>query len=247
MDIDRRKLLGAMARVSLTGFVGGYGTGSLAGGSEVPLTQRWHPLTRSLLDRASRAGDRFDRPRIQRTIHELAAARGLVSRPVIKWMEDPTGAFDRLSRYGLDALLRMGTASFWHLVWPAIPVDEEAFDRSFDLRCLAAELFRVEDHDRALMGPKLLAKSEATSRNANVEASFEVRAVAAQIGWLETSMPAAAAEAVVCVELLLSSGFSEHDELIHHQLRVLEAYEHGLLATWEMPAELICVPRVAVA
>jgi hypothetical protein len=58
-------------------------------------------------------------------------------------------------------------------------------------------------------------------------------------------MAAAAAEAVSNVELLLSSGLSEHDEVIHHQLRVFEAYEFGLLATWEMPAELICVPRVA--
>jgi hypothetical protein len=108
---------------------------------------------------------------------------------------------------------------------------------------VAAEILRVEEHDRALMGPKLLAKSEATSTNASVEASFEVRAVGAQIGWLETSVAAGAAEAVPNVELLLSSGFSEHGEQVHHQLRVFEVYEQGLLATWETPAELICVPR----
>jgi hypothetical protein len=79
--------------------------------------------------------------------------------------------------------------------------------------------------------------------NASVEASFEIRAVAAQIGWLETCKPVAATAAVANVELFLSSGFSEHDEPIHHQLRVFEAYELGLLATWETPAAIICVPR----
>jgi hypothetical protein len=53
----------------------------------------------------------------------------------------------------------------------------------------------------------------------------------------------AAAEAVANVELLLSSGACEHDEPISHQLRVFEAYELGLLATWETPAAIICVPR----
>jgi hypothetical protein len=94
---------------------------------------------------------------------------------------------------------------------------------------------------------RILAKSVATSKNATAEASFEIRALAAQIGWLETSMPATAAEAVLNVELLLSLGFSQHDELIHHQLRVFEACEHGLLATWETPAELVCVPVSAFA
>jgi hypothetical protein len=58
--------------------------------------------------------------------------------------------------------------------------------------------------------------------NASAEAVFQVRAVAD-------------------VELLLSSDFSEHDESVHHQLRVFEAYELGLLATWETPDALICV------
>ncbi len=101
----------------------------------------------------------------------------------------------------------------------------------------------AEDHDRVLMAPKLLSKSKAMAENASAEAVFEVRAVAAQIGWLETCMPVAAAQAVADVELLLSSGCSEHDESIHHQLRVFEAYELGLLATWETPDAIICVPR----
>jgi hypothetical protein len=43
---------------------------------------------------------------------------------------------------------------------------------------------------------------------------------------------------------LLSSGFSEHDEPVHDQLRVFEAYELGLPATWETPDAVICVPRL---
>jgi hypothetical protein len=31
---------------------------------------------------------------------------------------------------------------------------------------------------------------------------------------------------------------------LHHQFVVFEAFEAGLLATWETPAELVCVPRL---
>jgi hypothetical protein len=156
---------------------------------------------------------------------------------------DPSCAFDNLSGYGLDALLQMSTASLWRRARPSIRLDAESLDLSLVLGGLVADIVGVEDHDRALMAPKLLSKSKAMARNASVEASFEVRAIAVQIGWLETSMPIAAAAAVANVELLLSSGFSEHDEPVHHQLRVFEAYELGLLATWETPSAVICVPR----
>jgi len=77
------------------------------------------------------------------------------------------------------------------------------------------------------------------------DAIFGVRAVAAQIGWLETSLPAAAVDALCNVEMLLCSGFSERSEQIYHQLLVFEACENGLLATWETPAELVCTTRPA--
>ena len=56
-------------------------------------------------------------------------------------------------------------------------------------------------------------------------------------------MPALAAAAVWRVEALLSSGVPERSEPIHHQLVVFEAREHGLLATWETPDAMICVPQ----
>jgi hypothetical protein len=108
---------------------------------------------------------------------------------------------------------------------------------------MIADIVGAEEHDRALMAPKLLSKSRAIAGNMSVEAVFEVRAVAAQIGWLETCMPVVAAQAVTNIELFLSSGFSEHDEAIRHQLKVFEVYELGLLATWETPGAIICVPR----
>jgi hypothetical protein len=61
--------------------------------------------------------------------------------------------------------------------------------------------------------------------------------------WVEAAARRTTAVAVCNVELLLSSGFSEHDEEIYHQLIVFDAYELGLLATWEMPTELICALR----
>jgi hypothetical protein len=107
---------------------------------------------------------------------------------------------------------------------------------------LANEVLRPDEHDRALMAPKLAAKQ---SPSANPEAAFEVRVFAAQVGWLETSIPDAALEALCRVEVLLSQGLSEASEPVHHQLGIIAAYQHGLLATWETPDEMVCVPRRA--
>jgi hypothetical protein len=138
----------------------------------------------------------------------------------------------------------MGTASLWSRAGPAIHFDDRSLNLSLVLGGIVADIIGVEDHDRALMAPKLRAKSKAMAENASAEAVFEVRAVAAQIGWLETCLPVAAAQAVANVELFLSSGFAERDEPVHHQLRMFEAYELGLLATWETPTAIICVPRL---
>jgi hypothetical protein len=40
---------------------------------------------------------------------------------------------------------------------------------------------------------------------------------------------------------LISTGYSESSLEICHQLIVFEASEHGLLATWETPEELVCL------
>jgi hypothetical protein len=167
--------------------------------------------------------------------------QGRASRPVIKWIEDPADAFEYLSRYGLDALLDMESASFWRRAQPPASPDEETFERAFEVRMLANEILGVEGHDRALMAPKLLAKSQAMSANLSDGDAFRVRAVSAQIGWLETSLAEAAAQAVSNVELLLRTGASEGSMAIDHQLMVFESYEHGLVATWEIPGALICV------
>jgi len=80
------------------------------------------------------------------------------------------------------------------------------------------------------------------SANASDAEVFRVRAVSSQIGWLETSIADAAAQAISDVELLLSAGESEGSVAIDRQLKVFESYERGLLAMWETPVELICVP-----
>jgi hypothetical protein len=137
----------------------------------------------------------------------------------------------------------MGTKSFWRRVQPPVSHDAETFDRALEVRMLANELLGVDEDDRLLMVPKLRAKSEAMSASTSDDEVFRVRAVSSQIGWLETSMADAAAEAVSNVELLLGAGASEGSVAIDHQLRVFESLERGLLATWETPAELICVGR----
>lgn len=52
-----------------------------------------------------------------------------------------------------------------------------------------------------------------------------------------------AVEALCKIEMLLSSGFSERSMQVSPQLLVFEAWEHGLVATWETPTELICLGR----
>jgi hypothetical protein len=51
-----------------------------------------------------------------------------------------------LSRFGLDALLDMGSTSFWRRAQPPVSSDEEAFDRAFEVRMVANELLDVDEH-----------------------------------------------------------------------------------------------------
>jgi hypothetical protein len=239
MEIGRRELLGGAVTLSLARLASSLGTSPPRDEMPVSMDHRWHPLTQSLLDRARRAGQRLDRPRVERIVHEVAEEHG---RLIIKWMENPTRAFEHMSRYGLDELVQMGTARFWSAPRPFPVTDEGTAERSFELNWRATQLLRVDEHDRALMAPKLIAKARAMTTQSGPEAIFEARAVAAQIGWIETSLPTAAAQAVRAVEDLLSAGYAENSVAIYHQLRVFEAREHGLLATWETPDGLVCVP-----
>jgi hypothetical protein len=247
MEIGRRDLLVGVGSLSLARI--GLPLSADPGPEEGPTRtdQGWHTLTRSLLDRAGRAGQRTDRFLVERAIHEITEARPEHRPLVIKWLETPTRAFEHLSRYGLDELVRMRAASFWRGPRPLPSMVKGNPERSFDLYHHAANALRVEEYDLALTAPKVMAKRGAVEAQYPPQAIFETRAVAAQIGWLETSLPAAAAEALCAIEDLLSAGHAEASGSIHHQLRVLEAYENGLLATWETPEELVCVPVSAIA
>jgi hypothetical protein len=180
---------------------------------------------------------------VERAVRHFADSSGYAGRPVIKWMDTPSDAFDHLGRFGLDALLDIGTTTFWRRFRPQVPLDAKAFDRAFEVRMLANALLGVDEHDRLLMAPKLRAKSEAMSASTSDGEVFRVRAVSSQIGWLETSLADAAAEAIFNVELLLGAGVPGRSMEIDHQLRVFESHECGLLATWETSGALICVPQ----
>jgi hypothetical protein len=249
VKVDRRQLLVGAACSALAGAVRGRGVSPSLVEPDVSGTEGWHPLTRSLLERARRTGQGRsapDRAKVERTIRQLADASGWTKPLVIKWMDTPADAFDHLSRFGLDALLDMGTASFWRRAQPSASPDEERFERAFEARMTANELLGVEEHYRILMAPKLLAKSKAMSANSSDEEVFRVRAVSSQIGWLETSLAEAAAQGISNVEALLGIGESEHSVAIDNQMKVFESYEHGLTATWETPDALICVPRIQI-
>jgi hypothetical protein len=244
MDIDRRRLLASATCAVLTAAACPVWPRSAE--PNMPAAGRSHPLTRSLLDRARRVGTGPDVPglhSIERAIRRMAEGGARDRPPVIKWLADPSEAIGYLNRFSLNALLSMGTASFWRATGPSIRCNEEAFERTFEVRCLANDVLRVEQHDRALMAPKLAAKSEATHRGA--QEVFRIRAVLSQIGWLETSLAAAAAQAICDVELALHCGM-EDSSVIDRQLRVFEAYEVGLFATWETSTEIVCIPRPTV-
>jgi hypothetical protein len=245
VGIDRRRLLATAASALLTGT--GCPAWPLPAEPYVSDVGRYYPLTRSLLDRARRAGmglGATETRSVERIIHRLGEATGCERPLVIKWMDTPTDAFDHLRRFGLDALLDMGTSRFWRRAQPPVSRDEDIFERAFEVRMTANELLRVDEHDRTLMAPKLLAKSRAMLANRSEQEIFKVRAVSAQIGWLETSMADAAAEAVSNVELLMSAGASDSSMAIDNQLMTFEAHERGLLATWETRDALICVPHL---
>ncbi len=142
---------------------------------------------------------------------------------------------------GSTSCFRVEATRLWRRARPAMDIDEDRLNSAAALGSRIAALVRSAEHDSALMAPKLLSKARALAENASADTVFKVRAVAAQIGWLETCLPVVAAQAVTNIELHLSAGSSE--EAIHHQLNVFEAYELGLLATWEMPDAVICVPR----
>jgi hypothetical protein len=157
-------------------------------------------------------------------------------------MEFAERAFEHLLRYPLDELAQMPTAQLWPFPPTISAGDHDAEERSIELRSCANQALKVDEHGLALMAPKLDLRARAAASPSDPASVFEARAIAAEIGWIETSLPGAAAGAILAVEDLLSAGHAEASEAIHHQLLVLGAFEHGLLATWETPEELVCVP-----
>ena len=70
---------------------------------------------RNLVERAD------DRNLVERAIHELVDSSPACPRLVRKWPGSAQiYAFDHLSRYGLDELVRMPPASFWAVIRPHV-------------------------------------------------------------------------------------------------------------------------------
>ena len=235
--IDRRRLLGLAGAAIASGLVNPV----LALGCEEPTLDRLHPLTRSLLDRARRIDRRrpADRTAIERTIRRYADETGWARPLVIEWMDTPTDVHGYLCTLGLDALLNMGSANFWRRCQPPVTADD-LFDRCYDARTEADRLLDVRKSEQALMASKLKAKLRAQSSHLSPEEVFRARAISAQIGWLETSVTASAAAAISNVELLLA--LDDQPSSISRQLRIFQAHEQGLVATWEAGDRFICIP-----
>jgi hypothetical protein len=242
MDIDRRSFLtGGLACAGLAVLPSKHPVAGFNSADDLAAIFGLHPFTVSLLERLAGARSAVDRSKVERFIRQRAEYLGHRLPPVIKWLPGPQAAFDHLSRHGLTNLLQMDNAAFWRQS-DGLDMDEETLDRWCVVRRLASEGLRPDDHDRALMAPKL---AETRYQPTNSDEAVEARSVAAQVGWLETSIPDATVEALCRVEVLLSQGLPEASEPVHHQSGIIEAYQHGLLATWETPAEMVCVPRSA--
>jgi hypothetical protein len=175
---------------------------------------------------------------------DVAALRASAIFPArVLEQSDPAEAFDYLSRYGHRALVEMPTTTFWHGLRSELTNDEQACERTFDLRRLASEILRVDEHDRVLMAPKITAKGAAGlgGRRPTLPSKLGVSPPRSA----GSRLPCQPAVKALCeIEVLLASGRADGSKQIHHQLKVFQAWEHGLLATWEAPAELICVRRV---
>jgi hypothetical protein len=244
MDIDRRSLLaGGLACVGMAALPDTFRL--IEPVEELNLVPAFelHPFTRSLIESVSGSDHDYDLLRVERLVGLRAETLGYRKLPVVKWLPDPRSAFDYLRRYELADLHRMENAGFWREGDLPPIEDDRILDRWCVTRRFATEALRPDDHDRALMVPKLEVKRELIARGADPHAIFEARAMAAQVGWLETSISAAAVGAISNIDLQLAQGLSDVSVHLHHQLLVIEAYQHGLMATWETPAEPICVPR----
>jgi hypothetical protein len=237
MELDRRQVLVAAAMALATGRAR-----AGAGRSEAELPE-CHQLTRSLIERARRAStatNRVDFDAIERIIRRMVQASK--APPVINWMATPVDAFDHLRKLNAS-VLGTGLAALWRVRRSCPPCDEDAFERSFRLRQLASEILRPDERDRTLMAPKLRSISEAKRAGASPAELRRVRAASFEIGWLETSLPAVATESICAIEALLASGALPGSDAVGDRVRVFEAYELGLLATWETPDELVCAPK----
>jgi hypothetical protein len=239
MDIGRRELLAGAARLGLSTMFGSLRPDYARAENSVWQGLPLHPLTRSLLDRAVRAGRQFDRPRVERVVLKLAGERG---RPIIKWMDSPECVFEHLRRYPLNDLVQMPIAHFWAASPSGLVQDYAQLERSLDFYVLANRLLGVEEQCGELLGARLDFRARLIGATPDPAAAFDARVLAAEIGWIETSLPAVAARAIRAVEDLLLAGHAESSESIYHQLMVFDAFEHGLLATWETPEELVCLP-----
>jgi hypothetical protein len=209
MEIGRRELLAGAATLGLTTMVGPMGA-TPAGTEHPPLPDpRWRPLTQSLFERASRAGQRLDQSRVGRIIRAVAGEHG---QPVIKWVDGPDRAFEHLRRYPLNELVQMPIARFWPAP-PLGPVQDYAeLERSLDLYVLANRLLGVEERCGELLGARLDFRARLIGERPDPDTVFDAKVLAAEIGWIETSLPAVAARAIRAVEDLLSAGHAESSE-----------------------------------
>ena len=121
MEIDRRELL----KAGCLGLTGLAVLPRITSSAVVDLSN-FQPMTKLLLERAQRAGactGPVDVGRIEGRVRKEALAQGWLKPPIIKWLTEPSDAFDFLSQFGLHQLLQMDTTRLWRRAGPAMDID----------------------------------------------------------------------------------------------------------------------------
>jgi hypothetical protein len=203
---------------------------------------KFNPLVLSLLDRA-RIAKAPKRDLIADIIKRRANFAG-IELPPLRWMNTPSDAFTFLIKFNLSTLMDMPPKQLWN-VPRTTNLSTHWIDssRAHEISRIAADVLSAEARTAYLDAPKLRAKAMATSAVLPQQDVRLVRCVCSEIDWLQTNMAEAACNATHDLELQLSIGRkSQNDPDVLSLIEIFKAVEQGLLATWELSDEIICVP-----
>jgi hypothetical protein len=204
-------------------------------------SRKFNPLVLSLLDRA-RVEKAPNRDLIADIIKRRANFAG-IELPPLRWMNTPSDVFTFLFTFTLPTLMDMQLKQLWSVPRTTnLTTHWIDFSRAYEISRVAADVLSAEARTAYLDEPKLRAKAMAASAGLPQQEILLMRCVCSEIDWLQTNMAQAACNATHDLELQLSiGGKSRYDPDVLSLIEILKTAEQGLLATWELSEEIICI------